>query len=61
MRVIKEVSSYSRTSSLRRKVKTHKSNVEIYPMMPRKYTAAQRAALRKYEKELMAGRKVVID
>ena len=61
MRIIKAVSSHTRTSTLKRKTKSQKSSVEIYPMMPRKYTAAQRAALRKFEKELMTGRKVVID
>lgn len=57
----KTISSHSKISTARKHKKHHKSNVTIYPMMPRKYTAFQRAALRKYEKQLMAGRKVIID
>lgn len=40
--------------------KKNKSAV-IYPMMPRGYTAVQRAALRKFERDLYAGRTVTVE
>ncbi len=60
--------NYSRKTTIIEKhhnVKENKRNktvyVEIYPMMPRKYTAVQRAQLRKFERELYAGKKVVVE
>ena len=34
---------------------------EIFPMMPRGYTAVQRAQLRKFERELYSGWKVTVE
>ena len=40
---------------IRLKEKTSNDVVEIYPMMPRDYTAVERAELRRFEKELLKG------
>lgn len=61
----KHVSSSHRTSTTIQKhiepgdkIKTY---AVIYPMMPRGFTAVQRAQLRKFERELYAGRKVTVE
>lgn len=55
----------SRAINLKRtkrdKVDVKETFVKIYPMMPRGYTAIQRALLRKFEKELFAGRKIKVE
>lgn len=48
-----------RTSALN--ASTVKGVAVVYPMMPREYTAIQRAQLRMFEKELLKGRKVSVD
>ena len=40
--------------------KSENQYVEIYPMMPRRYTYVQRAELRKFERELLEGLKMNI-
>ena len=40
---------------IRLKEKTNNDVVEIYPMMPRGYTAVERSELRRFEKELLKG------
>ena len=45
-------------NSTKRNTRVVADRVIIYPMMPRKYTAAERAELRKFEQEIMAGKKI---
>ena len=47
-------------SSYQKRIKESEKGkaVTIYPMMPRDYTAAQRARLRRFEQELLKGKKV---
>ena len=62
---VKQVSSSQRTSATIQKhaVTGDKRKVYaiIYPMMPRGYTAVQRAQLRQFERELYSGRKVTVE
>ena len=61
----KQISSSRRTSTVAQKhtVKSEKKSTyaAIYPMMPRGYTAVQRAQLRKFERELYAGKTVTVE
>lgn len=61
----KQVSSSHRTSTATQKhtIKSEKKSTyaAIYPMMPRGYTAVQRAQLRKFERELYAGKTVTVE
>lgn len=60
----KQVNSSHRTSTTAQK---HINSVKksmyaaVYPMMPRGYTAVQRAQLRKFERELYAGKTVTVE
>lgn len=61
----KQVSSSHRPSITIQKytLKSEKKKkyAAIYPMMPRGYTAVQRAKLRKFERELFAGKTVIVE
>lgn len=61
----KQVSSSHKTSTAAQKhtIKSEKKSTyaAIYPMMPRGYTAVQRAQLRKFERELYAGKTVTVE
>ena len=61
----KRTSSSRRTSAVAQKhtVKSEKKSTyaAINPMMPRGYTAVQRAQLRKFERELYAGKTVTVE
>ena len=61
----KLVSSSHRTSATIQKPATKsdkkKTYAAIYPMMPRGYTAIQRAQLRKFERDLYAGKIVRVE
>lgn len=50
----------SSVSKKRNPIKNTKQSIIVYPMMPRGYTAAQRKKLRRFEKELLNGKKVNI-
>ena len=60
----KTVSSSKKVASVRHQYARDGSRIiqhaEIYPMMPRGYTAAERAELRKFERELLKGRTIKI-
>jgi CRISPR/Cas system CSM-associated protein Csm2 small subunit len=64
---LKTASSVRRTATVEKqhmekgKKSTKTVHAHIYPMMPRGYTAVQRAALRKFERELYAGMKVNVE
>ena len=51
------------TAAQKHTVKSKKKSIyaAINPMMPRGYTAVQRAQLRKFERELYAGRTVTVE
>ena len=48
-------------SSIAKKRIAAVSRTVIYPMMPRKYTAAQRAELRRFERDILAGKKITVE
>lgn len=52
------INRLNKSGKHRKKTKVH--YVEIYPMMPRRYTYLQRAELRKFERELLQGQKINI-
>ena len=50
----------SSSSKKKNTVNNSKQIISVYPMMPRGYTAVQREKLRKFEKELLKGKRIKI-